>query len=342
MSRKLEPVYLTNVLLYIESIETITTFISVSKRCKEASLILKYYSKRFEMNQNENPMMKIIPMNLYDMFPNIQTIRCNYIDLQKKEHQEIFNTCHRIELDINNLLTDEQICIKSETISQSIREKVVSIRLIESIDEYDSLKPFKFDESLMTVFPYCEKIVVRQCKPLRKYTSNGNIIKQLLGEKKDIQLKEFIVIRLKMLVTEYDEFKELKEYSNIKRTVCYFQNDEDEKAIDLANKIFDEVYAHSDDLISVDEYYPLDITFIDLNELKRKIFKHNIIGWRINESERIWHTSKIDLTKFKQLERIEMLTTSCEGQHPKILIDGLENIKEISFGETGKILICQN
>ena len=52
MSIKLEPVYLTNVLLYIDSLDTIKTFISVSKHCREASLILKKYSKLFEKGIN--------------------------------------------------------------------------------------------------------------------------------------------------------------------------------------------------------------------------------------------------------------------------------------------------
>ena len=84
---KLQPVYLCNVLLYVNKLDSVKNFIEVSKNCLEASQIMKLYTKRGEGKYGD----KIIPKNLYTLFPNIQTIECNFDDLQDENNQEIFN-----------------------------------------------------------------------------------------------------------------------------------------------------------------------------------------------------------------------------------------------------------
>ena len=46
MSVKLEKVYLLNVLLYIDSLESVKKFICINKKCQEVSTMLRLYTKR--------------------------------------------------------------------------------------------------------------------------------------------------------------------------------------------------------------------------------------------------------------------------------------------------------
>ena len=49
MSVKLERIYLLNVLLYIDSLESVKKFITINKKCQEVSTMLRLYTKEENM-----------------------------------------------------------------------------------------------------------------------------------------------------------------------------------------------------------------------------------------------------------------------------------------------------
>ena len=88
MTKQLEKIYLLNVLLYIDSIESVKTFISINKKCQEVSTMLRLYTKRRPTDSSPSSI-KIIPNNLLTLFPKIQTIECSDNDII--EQKEIIN-----------------------------------------------------------------------------------------------------------------------------------------------------------------------------------------------------------------------------------------------------------
>ena len=68
MKSKLEPIYLANILLYLQlNIQDIITFITINKKCQEASLMIRRYT---HSSQYKNE----IPYNIKTIFPQLETI----------------------------------------------------------------------------------------------------------------------------------------------------------------------------------------------------------------------------------------------------------------------------
>ena len=51
-SKQMEKIYLLNVLLYIDSIESVKKFISINKKCQEVSTMLRLYTKWREKDRD--------------------------------------------------------------------------------------------------------------------------------------------------------------------------------------------------------------------------------------------------------------------------------------------------
>ena len=80
---QLEKIFLLNVLLYVDSLESVKKFIEINKKCQEVSTMVRLYTKR-RKNDSDNPQNnanRIIPKNLFTIFPKNQTIECNEKDL---------------------------------------------------------------------------------------------------------------------------------------------------------------------------------------------------------------------------------------------------------------------
>ena len=73
---KLEKVLLLNVLLYIDSIESVKKFIQINSKCQEVSEMVRLYTPR-RMKDTDSQEEKIIPENVFTLFPKIETIRCD-------------------------------------------------------------------------------------------------------------------------------------------------------------------------------------------------------------------------------------------------------------------------
>ena len=117
MSCRLERVFLLNVLLYVDDLISVKNFLIINKKCQEVGMMLRLYSKRFkchkeklvlksQLKKNEITeyvfnINKIIPKNLFTLFPTIETIECDYNDLFKKELSDLFDQVKVIDLKIN-------------------------------------------------------------------------------------------------------------------------------------------------------------------------------------------------------------------------------------------------
>ena len=344
MRNKLEQKHLTIILSYFTTIESIKTFLSINKKCNEVSLFQNHFSKQIESNEISNEKTnetsnemkfkifkekkenrkKTIPMNLFTFFPNIKSISCDSEDIQN--HKTIFQHVETIHLTVNDEITFESIDI-------SIRRKIESIKLKYQMNNNKK-------RSLIDFLPNCKKIV--------SFSSN---VKNIIGNETKISLNEIIFILKDIKENDITKLNILKECSNIQQKVCYF-NETDTKTTQKSKEeirsklspLFNSVYCSTIYRIEPTEYYPLDSTFIDLDDLQTKIVKFNSVGCSVERN--VWGNRnkqmtvmRIDLRNYTQLEKIKMMSYEQDEYDekkrwlitgsPRILFDKWKNIKEI-------------
>ena len=172
MKKQLEKVYLLNVLLYLDDIETIETFISVNKKCQEVTEMIHYFDvkkpkteKNNENNYRRPKLIKIIPENLFVLFPKIETICCNLNDVLN--HQQIMEEIEFIELDIKTEYNDDNDTIQKtiNSIPENIRNKVRKIKIRDSYDKIN------IEKGLLQYFQYCRILKVIYPENLQKIIS---------------------------------------------------------------------------------------------------------------------------------------------------------------------------
>ena len=118
-NKQLERVYLLNVLLYIDSLESVKKFIQINKKCQEVSTMIRMYTKR-RVRDDDFKEEATIPQNLFTIFPMIETIRCDERDLI--DFQNVLDQTTFIELDANTY--NEMDSYKRNNIPLRNREKV--------------------------------------------------------------------------------------------------------------------------------------------------------------------------------------------------------------------------
>ena len=182
--KSLEAIYLANVILYFKTIEDIKTFISINKKCQNATQIIRLYTKRKQTNEDTK---EIIPKNLFTLFPKVETIECNYND--------IFDNM-RIMKRIRNIRLFDLQFQKMEKIPIDIREKVV----IMSCN-------VMFSTNIKTE-------MFRNIHTLTLFYHQGNLEK-LLG-KNDFQLDKLIIYLRDCSV---ESLQLLKEYTKIRTKI---------------------------------------------------------------------------------------------------------------------------
>ena len=123
MTKQLERIYLLNVLLYIPTLESITKFTQINKKCKEVSEMVRLYTPKIKIDEEYKHKIynKIIPKDLLTIYPTIETIECNNKQLVKPELRELFQQVKIIKLKIEFDTPMYEI----EKLPIEIREKVV-------------------------------------------------------------------------------------------------------------------------------------------------------------------------------------------------------------------------
>ena len=99
MTKKLEAIYLTNVLLYIDSFESVYKFIQINKKCTEASEMIRMFTKR-RVNDCDKKENRVFPNNVLEIFPTTQTVECTLEDVIL--HPDVMNEITFINLELVN------------------------------------------------------------------------------------------------------------------------------------------------------------------------------------------------------------------------------------------------
>ena len=345
MSVQLERIYLLNVLLYIDSLESVKKFISINKKCQEVSTMLRLYTKR-RRNDIDFSHEKIIPRNLFTLFPMIQTIQCNDNDLL--HYSEIMKQVTFIHLTIERNTTNgmKQKRIKiDQKIPLSIRNKVQLVKY----ERYNYIYDVPFDK----LFPKCKILIANYNTCLQIFENIGNM-----------EFEKVLTILEKIpKYSEYDDFEEeesddsqhssesleafdssdldeefesefddsneqIEERYNFKRPNLemvikhpkLLWSDEEKKVkkeiLNEFGKMYDPIHYFILDNYEPSDYFDLNSKEIDLYEWEKMM----------NEKYPYVLINDINLKNYTQLERIVLGL-----QHKKVLIDGLKNLKEVGL-----------
>ena len=312
MSVQLEKVYLLNVLLYIDSLESVKKFITINKKCQEVSTMLRLYTKRRKYDSDSKENEKIIPKNLFTLFPMIQTIECDCYDISNNE--EIMKNVTFIDLTSRSW--------RDEEIEEEIREKVRTLKISEHAI-YSNTLP------LIQLYPNCRTIVTAQKLEFKK----------IIGTDISVKLDKLIV----KSKGYHEEFEELKKYTNIEEKVLipeelkYFEmktnnwdDDEEDEDIDgeellqIIEKIFD-----NHPIKIIHNYGPIEYYSLESEEISVQNIMDNL-----NKYYHCCQINNIDLRQYTNLKRLSTYRENSKLK-PKVLIEGLTNLE--SFGN---IHIC--
>ena len=246
MTKQLEKVYLLNVLLYIDSLESVKTFISINKKCHEVSTMLRLYTKKRRIDL-DFPHETIIPQNLFKIFPTIETIECDEIDLLQQP--EIMKNVTFINLNISSK-DDWKIQRKRrekhviERIPKEIREKIQIVRYFRS--------SYKYSSSFSELFPNCRILIC-----------NEFVVDSLRKKSPQLQLDKLISI-LEQKQRDEDEYSD---------EMCFDDSfDSDDYS--------DEDFSYSDEEESDEDYCEYHRQMRQ-NERKKQKYSKQIIKERI-------------------------------------------------------------
>ena len=312
MSVKLERIYLLNVLLYIDSLESVKKFITINKKCQEVSTMLRLYTKRRKYDSDFDHE-KMIPKNLFTLFPMIQTIQCDYYDIL--DNKEIMENVTFINLNGTRWFNEKEI---EKEIEKEMRNKVKSLKIWRSVS-YSDLS------TVIELYPNCKTIITENFQ-----------FEKILGRNTNVKL-DHLIVKSKGY---HEEFEQLKRYTNIEQKslipeeLKYYKRNtknwyieqfeeehkEREEVIQLIKNVFDNhPYQIVENYIPV-EYYPLETEEISIQ---------NIID-NLNKYYPYYSIKHINLRQYTHLKRLTSSNKNESMKVGKVLIEGLTNIE--SFG----------
>ena len=307
---QLEKIYLLNVLLYVQSNETIRKFRLINKKCLETTHMMRIYWKKTIKDYSKQTN---IPKDIFTLYPTIETIICNIEDLIDVNKRELFEKIQLIRLiSINSHLGEV-----SKSISLEIRNKVHQLYLWTN---GTIINPF-------LLYPNITKFVISLNKlPTMKHSVFN--CEGFLGNHTMIKL-DYLMIKITYF--DYSLMKELKLLKNYKRIEekavvveeFPFQYHNKNKMIELEkemNEIFDFVRFNTIRYIDCEEYYDKNVKQIDLRELQRMVNSYNVINGCA-------HLFSIDLSSFHQLERLVTIPYF----ENSLEIKSIQSLKEIGY-----------
>ena len=310
--KQLERVYLLNVLIYIHEIHSFKKFPEINKKCLEVCEMLRIYTKKnwYNISDSSKTMkqIRVIDSNMYNLFPNIETIECDFEDLFDNQKRNIFNKVKKIRVKYKGVkiiseenLTKSDICIlnKVESIHFSFTKRDFSFILNPVI--YSNLK--------------------------RIHLVNCISLNYILNDHFEIDLDEIILQYTKEIFYEnrsdaLNEIKSMKNYKQIRRKVLFIQkiNPTLEKELE---KIFDIVYCQNFSTVDCSEFYFEKEKAIEIKEIVRYLSK----SLDIQKKELLQIIKQFDFRKCKTIERILIQ----DDINNILKIEGLTNIQEIEI-----------
>ena len=313
--KQLERVYLLNVLIYIHEIHSFRKFLEINKKCREVGLMLRIFKAKRCYDNTKNLIHvredAYIPHDIFDLFPTIETIECNYEELFDITKSLIFDRVDKLRVTFNgsgkNILQTNYM-----NINQNILNKIESIKIHKKKHYFQ----FYFNSKS---FPNLKKLVI----------INQVNINSILENNFDLQLDELVIeysndIYNQNYKTIVEEMKNMKQYKQIRRKTLLIWKLEERVKKEL-EKIFDVVCCPNVKTIDCSEFHYNDKKSINLNDILKYLSK----SFFTTIDNFAPHIQQFDLRKCKSLERITL------GNNFKkhIKIEGLENLKEIEFYE---------
>ena len=254
---QLEKVYLLNVLIYINEIDTTRKFLEINHKCKEVSEMLRIFTAKNCYDQTKYMSLKhkhpYIPKDIYHLFPTVETIECEYDDLIDENNIEIFEKIKKIRVKIEGTHSETEIKIENKSIRNKIETINLSRRRKYLLFHLDSLQ-----------YPNLKKLVI----------SNIMKIDTVLEENENIQLDEIVIRYSKHVFDDHEqeiieELKGMKKYKYIKRkTLMIWKTNP--KVMKELEMIFDVVYFSNLNVIDCTEFYFEKSKTININEILEK------------------------------------------------------------------------
>ena len=318
---KLSPIYLANVVLYLPTIESIIKFKMISKKCQEATLMIRLFSQRYEKEieyksreleeRNKFSIFTItIPLNLFDIFPKIETIICDSEDIH--QFNPIIEKVKQIHLLVTSI---------PKHFTQQIKKKIVAIKV-----DFSSKFLTKFPLNEFPLLRYVALIVhFNNWKKIEHKTNDANEMIGFNERLEKIMGNKSIRLRKLVIYTKYfNDMTSLLQYENIDSislaTIPLNENEKDHKYEQLKGRILiQENYFekfdcleyvnendHHVDLISIEE------TMKRINSFSEFDLKHPLI------------VDSFDLTK------CHWITSLTIGTNQRVILNGLNHLEEIT------------
>ena len=99
---QLEKVYLLNVLLYIDEVHSTRNFLEINKKCREVGMMLRFYKSKKSNDKTECMTLvnkyPFIQKDIYDLFPTVETIECDYEDVFNGRKDSILKKAKKLRV----------------------------------------------------------------------------------------------------------------------------------------------------------------------------------------------------------------------------------------------------
>ena len=297
--KQLERVYLLNVLIYIHEIHSFRKFLEINKKCREVGLMLRIFKAKRCYDNTKNLIHvredAYIPHDIFDLFPTIETIECNYEELFDITKSLIFDRVDKLRVTFNgsakNILQTNYM-----NINQNILNKIESIKIHKKKQYFQ----FYFNSKS---FPNLKKLVI----------INQVNINSILENNFDLQLDELVIeysndIYNQNYKTIVEELKNMKQYKQIRRKTLLIWKLEARVKKEL-EKIFDVVCCPNIKTIDCSEFHYNDEKSVILADILTYLSK----SFFSQPTNFVPHVHQIDLRKCKELERISLGRSNMKG-----------------------------
>ena len=239
--RQLEKVYLLNVLIYINEVNSTRRFLEINHKCREVGMMLRIYTMKKPFTTTKSlyclKQMSCIPRDIYSLFPRIETIECSITNLYDPTKRHIFEKVKKIRVLISS---DDEMKVESSGYEEILKK----VEHVKFSFYKKSMSPNNQD-----VFLNMRKLTLIDPKSVLSFLlyDNNFILSELVLK----YTYGFFFNNHKHII---NELKELKHFKNIcHKSVIMPKTDPDEmKEIE---KIFDVVVFYDWSYLDCSEYY---------------------------------------------------------------------------------------
>ena len=166
----MERVYLLNVLIYINinEINTTRTFLEINHKCREVGQMLRIYTKKrtliFKPNGQFIHPDPFIPRDIYDLFPSIETIECDFDTIYPTNEINVIDKCNNFRVYFNRSFM--YLPIQSQFIKVFKKTNTISVYNYH----------FVYNERMKETYPSLKKmILIDQTDIITLFNNDTNV-----------------------------------------------------------------------------------------------------------------------------------------------------------------------